>query len=183
MTPPAIDPAALAGVHVPLGVVVALGLLVAWHIVVRVRRLLTRQKVRPWRAWLTLVMFPWTAIGLVPRLWGEPLGLAAEAAGLAFGIALALLALRHARFEATPEGVFYTPDVRIGIGLSLLLVGRVAWRVVELAHSPDPLAESPDAFIQSPATLIVLGALIGFYSLYAAGQLRARRRLLRAPGP
>lgn len=181
MTPPTLDPAALAGVHVPAAAVVALVLFIGWRIVVRVRRLLTRQKVRPWRAWLSLVLFAWTGLGLVPRLWGDPLGLAAEGAGLAFGLALALLALRHARFEATPEGVFYTPDVRIGIGLSLLLVGRVAWRVVELARSPDPLAESPDAFIQSPATLLVLGALIGFYSLYAAGQLRARRRLLRPP--
>lgn len=176
----ALDPASLPQVHVPLAAVIALGVFIAWRIVVRVRRLLTRQKVRPWRAWLTLVMFPWAGLGLVPRLWGDPLGLAAEALGLAIGIALALLALRHAHFEATAEGVFYTPDVRIGLGLSVLLISRVAWRVVELAHSPNPLAESPDAFIQSPATLVVLGALIGYYSLYAAGQLRQRRRLLRA---
>ena len=167
-------------VHLPLAVVVGLGLLVAWRLVVRVRRLLTRQKLRPWRARLTLVFFPWAGLGLIPRLWGQPLGLAAEAAGLAAGMALALLALRRAHFESTPEGLFYTPDVRIGIGLSLLLAGRVAWRVAELARSPNPLAESPDAFLQSPATLLVLGALIGYYSLYAAGLLRERRRVLRA---
>lgn len=183
MTPPAIDPAALAALHVPAGVVIALVVLIAWRILARVRRLLTRQKIQPWRSWLSLVMFAWAGLGLVPRLWGEPLGLVAEAAGLAFGIGLAQLALRHAQFESTPEGVFYTPDVRIGIGLSLLIVARVAWRVAELAKSPNPLAESPDAFIQSPATLVVLGALIGYYGLYAAGLLRARRRLLRAPAP
>jgi len=174
-----LDPASLSQVHVPLAAVIALGIFIAWRIVVRVRRLLTRQKLRPWRARLTLVLFPWTGLGLVPRLWGQPLGLAAEALGLAIGAGLALLALRHAHFESSDEGIFYTPDVRIGLGLSALLVGRVAWRVVELVHSPNPLAESPDAFIQSPATLVVLGALIGYYSLYAAGQLRERRRLLR----
>lgn len=177
---PGVDPASLPHPHLPLLGVVALGLFIAWRVVVRVRRLLTRQKLRPWRARLTLVLFPWAGLGLIPRLWGQPLGLAAEALGLAIGIGLALLALRHAHFEATAEGIFYTPDARIGLGLSALLVGRVAWRVAELARSPNPLAESPDAFIQSPATLVVLGALIGYYSLYAAGLLRERRRLLRA---
>ncbi|HEY1230218.1 MAG TPA: hypothetical protein VGF26_23160 [Ramlibacter sp.] len=174
------DPASLPQLHLPLFAVVILGIFIAWRIVARVRRLLTRQQLRPWRARLSLVLFPWVGVGLVPRLWGQPLGLAAEALGLAIGIGLALLALRHAHFESTADGIFYTPDVRIGLGLSALLVGRVAWRVVELARSPNPLAESPDAFIQSPATLVVLGTLIGYYSLYAAGLLRERRRLLRA---
>lgn len=77
----ALDPASLPQVHLPLAAVIALGLFIAWRIVVRVRRLLTRQKLRPWRARLTLVLFPWAGIGLIPRLWGQPLGLAAEAAG------------------------------------------------------------------------------------------------------
>ncbi|WP_427912846.1 hypothetical protein ACPWT1_19810 [Ramlibacter sp. MMS24-I3-19] len=175
----AIDPASLAQVHVPLPAVIALVAFIGWRIVVRVRRLLTRQRLRPWRARLSLVLFLWTGLGLIPRLWGDAVGLASEALGLAFGVGLALLALRHAQFERTADGIFYKPDVRIGLGLSVLLVGRVVWRVVELAHSPNPLAESPDAFIQSPATLVVLGTLIGYYGLYAAGLLRERRRLLR----
>lgn len=167
-------------VHLPVTAIVALVAFIAWRVVARIRRLVTRQPLRAWRAWSSLVLFPWVGIGLVARLWGDPAGLAAESVGIAAGAVLSVVALRRTRFEATPAGLFYTHDARVGIGLSLLVVSRVAYRLVQIALHPAILAEPPEAFLHRPVTLAILGTLVGYYTGYAAGLLR-RRRALRDP--
>ena len=47
------------------------------------------------------------------------------AGGLALGVPLGLYGLHLTRFETTPEGRFYTPNPYMGVGLSMLLAGRV----------------------------------------------------------
>ncbi|MGZ5180544.1 MAG: hypothetical protein ACXWC6_15360 [Ramlibacter sp.] len=166
-------------VHLPATAIVALVVFIAWRVVARIRRLVTRQPLRAWRAWFSLLLFPWVGIGLLVRLWGDAGGLAAGFAGIAAGALLSLVALRRTRFEATDAGLFYTHDARVGIGLSLLVVSRVVYRLVQIALHPAILNEPPEAFLHRPVTLAILGTLIGYYTGYAAGLLR-RRRALRA---
>jgi hypothetical protein len=168
--------------HLPLTAIAALALFIAWRVVVRIRRIVTRQPLRAWRPWMSLLFFPWVGIGLSVRLWGNPQGLAAELGGIAAGGALAAFALRHTRFETTGAGLFYTHDPRVGIGLSLLVVSRVLYRLVQIWLDPAILGEPPEAFLHRPVTLIVLGTLIGYYTCYAIGLLRWRRSALRAAG-
>jgi hypothetical protein len=80
--------------------------------------------------------------------------------------------------------LFYTPNAHLGIAVSLLLVGRIIYRLVEvfvLGKVPPP--GQPDDFAITPLTLSVVGVLAGYYVVYAAGLVRRRAALLRdAPG-
>lgn len=156
-------------------VVVALVPLIAWRMYRRFRRLVGRQRSRPWRHWAAAILLPLLAVlvALPAALPPDPLALAALAAGGATGIALAAWGLRLTAFEATPEGIFYTPNARIGIAISVLFAARVAWRLAQVLSGGITPA-SNQAFARSPLTLLVFGLLAGYYAAYAAGILRWR---------
>ena len=64
-------------------------------------------------------------------------------------------------------------SAHIGIALSVLLVARIAWRVVEVQlHGAAPGGAQ---FASSPLTLVAVGMLAAYYTVYAAGLLRWRR--------
>jgi hypothetical protein len=97
------------------------------------------------------------------------------AGGIAIGVALAVWGLRLTRFEHSEEGWFYTPNARIGIALTILLVGRVAWRLVELGRLyGTPLRGASQDAMKSPLTLLIVATLLSYYAAYAAGLLRWR---------
>jgi cytochrome b561 len=114
------------------------------------------------------------ALLLARAAMGLQAGLAV-AAGLGSGVALAWLGLRLTTFETTPQGRFYTPHGGIGLALSALLLGRLAYRffviapVLQDAHEAgmNPFA----AFQRSPLTLAIFALLIGYYVTYYAGIL------------
>jgi len=167
--------------HIPVLAIVALVPLVVWRLYARMRRMIGRQRLTRIRPWVTLVMFP-LLLGL--------LGLAARAhlerlwflgIGVALGGALAVFGLAKTSFERTPQGLFYTPNAHLGIALSLLLVGRVLWRLVEVFVLGNvPVRSDPNDFAITPLTLAVVGLLAGYYIVYSAGLVRQRRVLLRA---
>ena len=154
--------------------------LIAWRMVSRIRRMIGRQKLSRIRPWATIIVFPlllaFISIFAYPhweRLWWL-------AGGLALGAALGVFGLRKTRFEATPEGMFYTPNMHLGIALSVLLVARIGWRMVEVfTMDPAVMQQQDQAFMRSPLTLVVLGVLAGYYITYAAGLVRWRWRALR----
>ena len=95
----------------------------------------------------------------------------AELLGIGIGIGLAVYGLRVTKFEPTPSGLYYTPNVHIGVALSLLLVARIAYRLVELYFSTVGFTEPPTSFVRSPLTLLIVGTLAGYYAWYAFGLL------------
>jgi hypothetical protein len=159
--------------------------LVVWRVYARTRRMVGRQRLTRIRPWIPLAIFPTVIALLGLATLARPTLLVWLAGGLGMGVLLGRFGLRKTRWEATPEGLYYTPNVHLGIALSLLLVGRVAYRLWEL-HGIDPTVPHGAADVtQSWATLAVFGVLAGYYVSYALGLLRWRRRLLRelpAPG-
>jgi hypothetical protein len=96
--------------------------------------------------------------------------------GLVAGGVLAVYGLRLTRFERTAQGLFYTPNAYLGVTLSLLLVGRILYRLAEIySDGLAPAAASAD-FASSPATLAIFGTLAGYYVAYSLGLLRWRYR-------
>jgi hypothetical protein len=96
---------------------------------------------------------------------------------------LALLGLRLTRFERDASGGdAYYPNARIGGVLTLLLVGRLAWRLfVSMPQLQDQAsAYHGPAMGNSPLTFAVLGLTIGYYIAYYAGLLIHHRRFERA---
>lgn len=84
--------------------------------------------------------------------------------------------LSKTRFEATPEGLFYTPNVHLGIALSLLFVARIIYRLVEVYVRDPSVPHGIDDFARSALTLAVFGLLAGYYIIYAIGLVRWRGR-------
>lgn len=154
--------------------------LLAWRIHARFRRLIGRQRLSKYRAWVTLAIFPALLLLLAWAARGNPAALGLLSAGGLAGAALGVFGLRCTRFEPTRQGLFYTPDARLGVALMLLFVGRLAWRLLQ-AYVLEPQADHGLAdFVRSPLTLTVFGLLAGYYIAYAIGLARWRMRVLRA---
>jgi hypothetical protein len=158
--------------------------LIAWRMVARVKRMIRRQPLTRWRPWLTLTLFPlllWllAMTAFVPPNPPQPFKLVWLAAGLVAGGALGVYGLKRTRFEATPEGLFYTPDARLGIALSAVFILRIVYRLGDLLVA-GPQAAQGYEFALSPYTLAPVGLFSGYFMVYAVGLLWRRSRMLRA---
>jgi hypothetical protein len=168
-----------ASIDTHLLIVVLVVALVGWRVYSRIRRMIGRQRLSTVRPWLTIVLFPLIVALVLSGSLVHPLTTAALAGGAAAGIALGLLGTRLTRFEATPAGLFYTPNAHLGIALSLLLVLRLGYRFVVLQLDGgrfDPQAMQLGA---SPLTMALFGLLAGYYVTYAIGLLRWRASVAR----
>ncbi len=145
---------------------------VAWRMVSRVRRMIGRQRLSSVRPWLSAVLFPLLAVLLFFTVVGSPWAMTALLGGCGLGVALGFYGLRLTRFEATADGLFYTPNPYLGVALSLLLIVRLAWRFLQLHAIGTPIGVPPLDFGRSPLTLSIFGMLAGYYASYAAGLLR-----------
>ncbi len=162
MTPAALAPAATA---------MLLGLLLYR----RFRRLFGRQRVQPKRMRLRVALLGFVgALLLLGGMRHTDIALAAIA-GLAGGAALASLGLRLTRFERTPQGQFYTPHGGIGLALSVLLLGRLAYRFYvvypALQANRSAAADPFSGVAASPLTAAMLALLIAYYIAYTIGVL------------
>ena len=169
-----------AAPHPSLLVSIGVGALILWRVYSRMRRMVGRQKLSNIRPWVTIVVFP-VLLGLL--LLGalvHPVNALALLAGAGCGTALGVYGLRLTKFEQTEQGLFYTPSAHLGIALSLLLLGRLAYRVVQIyVLAGQASAIGPNDFTRSPLTLVIFGTLAGYYVTYAIGLLRWRSRAAR----
>lgn len=163
--------------------------LVVWAVVRRLRRTFGRQPVQPARIWVRIGILTLVGglIGATSATRGTEM-LEALIGGLACGAALAYLGLRHTRFEVTPEGRFYTPHTYIGLAVTLLFLGRLAYRFLYLSSGPNgmfgPDPNAAAAYQRSPMTVGIFAVLVGYYLLFYAGVLlRTRASELPAPDP
>lgn len=154
--------------------------LIGWRIYARFRRMVGRQRLSRIRPWITLTLFPILLLLLIlasqanlERLW-------LLAGGMVMGILLGIFGLSRTRFEPTRQGLFYTPNAHLGIALSLLFVGRIIYRFVEVYAINPGVPHDLNDFAGSPVTLAVFGLLAGYYIAYAIGLVRWRIRVLRA---
>jgi hypothetical protein len=146
---------------------------IGWRIYTRVRRNVGRQPFhkRRWKSTVIILsivtaLLGWAAMRSLPALGGL-------AGGLALGVALAVVAFKLTRWESTPTGNFYTPNTAIGLGVTLLFVGRIAYRiVVVVGMTPaERAAAGGMSAYQNPITLLTFGITAGFYIAYNASLL------------
>jgi cytochrome b561 len=167
--------------------------LLAWIVWLRVSRQFGRQPIRRKRMLARIVLF--AIIGGLLALSGLRHIQLIEGlfAGVLFGGAIGLLGLRLTRFEVDPlRGDCYVPNAWLGALLVVLLLGRLAWRFVEmwpqlqrasaLAAADSQTAEmhvQPLGYASSPLTMLVIGLLVGYYIVYFSGLLIHHRRFQR----
>jgi len=154
--------------------------LIAWRVYARFRRMVGRQRLSKVRPWITLAIFPALLVLLAVAALTHPERLLWLAGGVGLGAALGVFGLSKTRFEPTPQGLFYTPNAHLGIALSLLFVGRIVYRFVEIYLIDPGMSQGPADFARSPLTLAVFGLLAGYYISYAIGLLRWRFKVMAA---
>jgi len=142
----------------------------------RVRRNIGRQPLQPKRTIAGIVIFAVVTSLLMLFSFVFPRLLIGLVGGLALGVLLALVGLRLTRFEATPAGHFYTPNPYIGVGLSVLLVGRVVYRLFVISAVSEH-AVPPPPLLQSSLSFLVFGLLAGYYMAFYIGLLMRSKTL------
>lgn len=152
---------------------------IAWRVYVRFKRNVGRQPFKPRRLAVRIGFFSLITALLALATLNHLPALGGLAGGLVAGAALAFVGLKLTRFELTPEGEFYVPNTYIGIGLTLLLVGRIAYRVMVLYVSSPTMEGPPPGLFQSAATLVVFGLSAGYFIAYNTGLLVRGKRLAR----
>ncbi|HEY4414268.1 MAG TPA: DUF1453 domain-containing protein [Verrucomicrobiae bacterium] len=144
-----------------------IGGLYVWGVYRRIRRNIGRQQLRPVRISISIAIFLLISalfFGLAGR---ESSLLLSQGGGLLLGAALGFLGLRLTKFETNEQGAFYTPNTHIGVVLSALFIGRMAYRYWVLNHSANAANHAP-AF-QSPLTFFIFGLTAGYYLVYYIG--------------
>jgi hypothetical protein len=142
--------------------------LFAWSIYRRIRRNIGRQPLRPRRAITSITILSLVSVLIVGTSLQNinlPLGFGG---GVLLGALLGFVGLRLTRFETTAEGHFYTPNTHIGIALSVLFAGRIAYHYWP-GHAAT--AQNHAMPFQSPLTLFILGLTVGYYIVYQTGIL------------
>lgn len=144
---------------------------IAWRVYRRVKRNIGRQPFRPVRLGVSIGIFSTVVLLFAAVGMRHPPVLAALGGGVLVSVALAWYGLGLTKFETTPEGRFYTPNTALGIAITVLFVGRLAYRMVTVAGAPH-LADVPVAPpFQSPLTYFLFGLTAGYYIAYYAGVL------------
>jgi hypothetical protein len=161
--------------------------LIGWRLYRRVRTSIGRQKLSKVRPWITLTVFPLLLVLIGFAALAHPLGLIWLVGGVCIGAALGIYGHSKTVFENTPQGMFYTPNAHLGIGLSVIFTARVIYRMFEL-YSLDPTAQpAPTDFARSPLTMAIFGLLAGYYVAYAIAlvrwRFRAQRETAVSPSP
>jgi hypothetical protein len=157
--------------------------LLAWAIFRRTRRAFGRQLVRAKQMRFRVAVLALVAALVITGALRDLSGLGALIAGFACGAVLSYVGLRETRFEVTPEGRFYTPHTYIGLIVTALFVGRVAYRLLNAYNGAAFTGATPDdsfAYHKSPLTMAMFGVLIGYYLLFNLGVLRKTRALAAA---
>jgi hypothetical protein len=158
----------------PLVFLAVIGLLYAR----RIRRHFGRQRYQPRRALARIVLLAVVLCALLVMAFVLPQVAIGVAIGLVAGGVLGAIGLRHTRFEYSAGQGWYTPNPWIGGALSLVLLGRLAWRwqggafaaVGGGAHA----TQDPSAL-----TLGIVAALLAFYLVNGTGLAWRMRDLAR----
>jgi len=143
-----------------------------WRFYSRFRRSIGRQPFRPTRLKIYVAIFSVLGLASVYRAVGHPPLLLGWITGTVLGVLLGVWGLRLTRFESSGEQRFYVPNGHIGIALSLLFVGRIAYRVIAIYSHMSLTGTPPPGLGESALTFFTFELLAGYAIAYNLGVLR-----------
>jgi hypothetical protein len=153
--------------------------LVVWSVYRRMRRSFGRQRVRDGFMWFRIALFTLAATFIAAQIARDDELLGILLASVAGGAVLGYVGLLHTKFEITPDGRFYTPHTYIGLAVTALFLGRMLYRFLGMYNGLAPAATQGQdlaaIYRHSPFTLVVIGAVVGYYVFYYAGVLLRTR--------
>jgi hypothetical protein len=152
----------------------------------RLRRSFGRQPLRPIRMRVRIGILILLACSLVPVAASSSRFLIADVGAALAGIALGLWGAKRTRYQTFEGQLYYIPHTYTGIAVSLLFVGRLVYRLVEI-YSTDHADRVNDATsmhglapptgVQSPATVGLLCAVVGYYVCFYSLVLWKSKRI------
>jgi hypothetical protein len=169
--------------------------LVVFAVYRRLRRSFGRQRLRPGRMTVRIVLLALIGCVMLPMALRSAQYLAAELAGAALGVGLALWGAQRTRFATYGGQLHYVPHTYTGIAVSLLFLGRLTFRIVQMytgvqgplvanaqvANAADPShAFAPASMVRSPFTVAIFFVLIGYYVCYYSWVLWKSKHLKAA---
>ena len=148
--------------------------LIIFVVYLRLRRTFGRQLMRPALMVVRMVLFAVLAALLLPTALRSTAFGGAAFGGMVVGILLALWGASRTRFERAGAQLYYVPHTYTGIAVSLLFIGRVAFRVLQAYQNTHGAAASAPAgrppslasYVSSPLTLGLFFVLVGYYVCY-----------------
>ena len=164
----------------------------------RLRRTFGKQPLQAGRMTFRIVLFSIVGCLLAPGALRSTALLGAAAAGIAIGVGLALYGAARTRFETDNGKLYYIPHTYTGVAVSMLFLGRLAYRFLQIYMGHDPAGMDASGFdttryggygymVRSPLTLGMYYVLMGYYVCYYIAVLRKATQLdsrnLEAPAP
>lgn len=148
--------------------------LLAWIVWRRVSRQFGRQPIQRKRMIARIAIF--AVVGCLLSLAGLHSIQLLEGllVGVLIGALIGMVGLRLTRFEVDPvKGDCYVPNPWIGALLTVLLLGRLIWKFMEMQQvsAAAQAAGYPSSYTYSPLTMLVVGLLVGYYIVYFSGLL------------
>jgi hypothetical protein len=171
--------------------------LVVFVVYRRFRRNFGRQLLRPTRMTVRIVLLAVIGCALLPLALRSAQFLGAEVAGAALGVGMAFWGAERTRFQTYEGRLHYVPHTYTGIAVSLLFLGRLVFRFIQVyaayhatadhmqAAAGAPLANAaypdqgfmPSTMVRSPLTVGMLYVLVGYYVCYYSLVLRKSKHL------
>ena len=158
--------------------------LVVWSIYRRLRRSFGKQRLRPVQMGIRIGLFLLIGGLLLPSVMHSSVYLASLESllgGLLAGVALAVWGASRTRYLREQGQLFYVPHTYTGLAVSLLFLGRLVYRFVQVyslqsaaqggaaaataAGSPNP-GFAATSMVSTPLTLGLFYVLVGYYVCY-----------------
>lgn len=146
--------------------------LIAWRLHSRMRKLIGVQQVHETRLWVTVILFALIFVLMFSLFLHQASALVGLVSGALLGLMVALLALRLTEFNHSGTDLTYKPNAIIGIAVMSLIIGRLAYRFIQVANAGADPSKMDANTINSPFTLLLGGLVFIYYSIYALGVLR-----------
>ena len=153
--------------------------ILVWRIYTRLKTQMARQRSIMSRHYTGVLVFGGMVLVTLSETLTRPYGLGALLAGTALGVFWGVFALRRSVFEDTEGGYYFTPPMRLGIVMAMILVARVLYIGIELYANQGSGQPAP-RFTDSPLTMLCVGLTGGYFLTYSVGLLLWRRKLRQA---
>jgi hypothetical protein len=131
----------------------------------RFRRSFGQQPLLPLRMQMRILLLLIVGCLLLPAAMRSTSFLLAILAGVAAGVALALWGAAHTRIVRIADRQYYVPHTYTGIAVSLLFIGRLGYRLVQVYSSSDQTFAAT-TMLRSPLTIGLYFVLMGYYVCY-----------------
>lgn len=169
---------------IPILLIVAL---LGWSMYRRVRRTVGWQVLVPRRLRNRAVVFAVVAVLLLTQAALDVRIAIFDAVGVVLGAALVYLAIMTTGFQQRGTEVYYRPNMWVGLGLVLILIGRVVFRLVyvyqdlgslQSVQQGGSINSSQLSYANDPYIVSVFFLLCTYYIGYNLWLIRRHRQLV-----